>query len=182
MSPVSSKETLREFLDRKFLDWQRDERERKTLAEFAEWLGISPNTLNNWLRRDRLPKGANIELLASKLGPEIYDVLGLPRPDPNLKKVIQGWGALPAKERRALANRVGQYAGQRGDDELDEMGSSSSVVDRVLDDVLDKLIQKFGDQIDPQALEEFKLEVKQEREGRAQKKKSGDTGPLVAPG
>lgn len=194
MSPVNSKETLKEFLDRKFLDWQRDERERKTLAQFSEWLEVSPNTLNNWLRRDKLPKGANIELLASKLGPEIYDALGIPRPDPVLTGIIQNWYAIPARKRRELAEQVGQYVAKTapvasGAETQDEAGmgllpTATDLVEDVLEDFIAKLVTRFGDQIDPAELEKFKVDFEAERSRRREKKRkrgratSGGTGPL----
>lgn len=57
--------------------------ERKTVDEYAEYLGISKSLL------DKLQSGAREKIdddtahkLAARLGPEVYDVFGMPRPDP----------------------------------------------------------------------------------------------------
>lgn len=90
---------FKEFLERKFLDWQREQGERRTIAEFAAWIGVSRGTFNNWLYKSRLPEGESVELLASKLGPEIYDILGLQRPDPKLQEVIRNWSEAPETDK-----------------------------------------------------------------------------------
>lgn len=65
----------------KMLDWQREQGERKTVEEFADYLGVKRGTVNQWLNGARKPKGAYVRLIADKFGPEIYDLLGLARPD-----------------------------------------------------------------------------------------------------
>ncbi len=53
---------------------------RRTVTEFAEHLGVSRDTLNKWMNGTRTPTGKHVDMLVSKLGPEIYDVLDLRRP------------------------------------------------------------------------------------------------------
>lgn len=73
---------LSEWLNMRFLDWQRSEGKRKTIAEFASYLDVSQASLSDWLRGKYAPKGQNLAKIAEKLGYEIYDVLGIPRPLP----------------------------------------------------------------------------------------------------
>ncbi len=44
------------WIEDRFLDWQKD-KGRASLAKFADWLGISPNSLNNWISRKQTPTG-----------------------------------------------------------------------------------------------------------------------------
>ena len=84
---------FKQYLERSFLDWQYEQGERKTLSEFAAYLGISKGVLNNYFSGRRNPSEENIELLAKKLGDEVYDVLGIPRPDDRLTAIIKAWGS-----------------------------------------------------------------------------------------
>jgi transcriptional regulator with XRE-family HTH domain len=49
-------------------------------------------------------------------------------------------------------------------------------------DFFDWFIERFGEQIEPEALAEYKREVARFREHKRTEKKGGDTGPLVASG
>ncbi len=82
-----------EWLDNQYLKWQLANGGRRTLDDFAEFLGIGSRvTLSRWINGKSKPERESIEILASKLGPEIYDRLGMERPDPGLQLVIQAWG------------------------------------------------------------------------------------------
>ena len=69
------------FLELKFLEWQQREGGRKTVKEFAAYIGVSQSTISTWWNEDRKPEGENLRKLAEKLGIEVYDILGMPRPD-----------------------------------------------------------------------------------------------------
>lgn len=50
-------------------------------SDFARWIEFGPTSLSNWINGGNVPKSkATIEKLAAKLGPEVYDALGLIRP------------------------------------------------------------------------------------------------------
>lgn len=50
--------------------------------DFAKWLGVSGYNLSNWMTGARLPGAANVDTLADKLGPRVYDAMGLNRKMP----------------------------------------------------------------------------------------------------
>lgn len=72
--------TFRQFLEENFLQWQMTTGGRKTVYEFAEYIGVGQSTISTWWNETRIPQGDNIRKLAEKLGLEVYDVLGLSRP------------------------------------------------------------------------------------------------------
>lgn len=88
------KHAISQWLEREYLRWQLEEGRRGTIGDFAEWLGVSRNTYNNWATRGRPPSRKHVELLAEKLGEDIFDIVGLPRPDPRLHTIIDNWGKL----------------------------------------------------------------------------------------
>ena len=73
---------IAEWLNLKFLSWEQSEGRRKTLGQFAEYLGVSRISLSDWMNGKYAPKAQNIGKLAERLGLEIYDLVGIPRPLP----------------------------------------------------------------------------------------------------
>ncbi len=71
-----------EWLNAKFLEWERNEGKRKTMVQFAEYLGVAQPSLSDWVNGKYVPKGRNLSKIADKLGYEIYDIMGLRRPMP----------------------------------------------------------------------------------------------------
>jgi hypothetical protein len=90
------KTPVSEWLDKHFLKWQMDSGGSKTLVEFAAYLGVSRDSLNNWINRGSKPEPKSVDILASKLDdPTIYELMGLPSPDPRLLAIIGHWGEAP---------------------------------------------------------------------------------------
>ena len=71
--------TLKEYLDSEYWKWQAGDR-RKTLIQFAEYLGVEYGALTSWMSGTRKPRRENIVKMAQKLGPSVYDATGLARP------------------------------------------------------------------------------------------------------
>lgn len=88
-----------QFLEKKFLEWQSLVGERKTVREFASYIGVSQATISTWWNTERVPEGENVMKLATKLGVEVFDVLGLPRPDGDLLFIQTVWGELDENTR-----------------------------------------------------------------------------------
>ena len=86
------------WLESKYIEWLSDSGQRRTVSEFAEWLGISRSLLSRYLSGSRTPSRKNAEKIAARLGPEIYDLLGLQRPDPLLKRVQAHWNCLTKED------------------------------------------------------------------------------------
>jgi transcriptional regulator with XRE-family HTH domain len=100
---------FKQWLEMKYLNWQHDNGSRKTVLEFAEYLGSTQQTVSGWMNGTRKPQGENIELLAHKLGIEVYDVLGLPRPDRDLFYLQSIWDSLSTEERRRIREQAEKY-------------------------------------------------------------------------
>lgn len=98
------------FLEMKFIEWQQLEGGRKTVKEFAEWLGFKQSTVSTWWSDKYPPNEESANKLANRLGPEVYDVLGMERPDPLLTRIEQVWERLPLEARHALAEEAERYS------------------------------------------------------------------------
>lgn len=53
--------TLPEFLTQSFLIWQAEKGERKTLEDFADYLGVNRSLLSYWMNGKRVPSEENID-------------------------------------------------------------------------------------------------------------------------
>jgi transcriptional regulator with XRE-family HTH domain len=97
------------FFESSFLNWQSKFGKRKTLNEFAEHLDITPSLLSMWLSGDRKPGRDNIEKISELLGPEIYDAMDLPRPDPRLVYITRNWDKFSEEGRRKISDEATHY-------------------------------------------------------------------------
>jgi len=104
------KSELGQWLDHQFLQWQISQGGSKTIVEFAEHLGVSRDALYKWMNGKRAPDLEYVEKLADKLGPEIYDLIGLPRPNEQLQRIRHAWDDLSADEQAAFAAEIEQTA------------------------------------------------------------------------
>jgi len=97
----------KEWLEKKYREW-RDGRPRNSdsMERFAKHLGVSRNTLNNWMNRGQTPGRESAAPIAAALGPEIYDLLNLPRPDPLLDLIVRKWGTLSNAVQQEIAATV----------------------------------------------------------------------------
>jgi transcriptional regulator with XRE-family HTH domain len=71
---------FKDWLFQKFVEWQVVNKQRMTYGEFAEHLGVSRISLNDWIKGKYLPGSQNLSVIAEKLGNEIYSVLGIKIP------------------------------------------------------------------------------------------------------
>ena len=90
--------TVGRWLTDRFLEWQNAQGDIRTVAEFAEYLSdnskhvvITRPSISLWLNDKRKPTGVYAEVLAEKLGPRLYDLLGRARPDQKLAYISSVW-------------------------------------------------------------------------------------------
>jgi transcriptional regulator with XRE-family HTH domain len=101
--------SFRQFLELKFLQWQQESGGRKTVREFAKYIGVGQSSISMWWNGERLPEGENVQKLAQKLGLEVYDVLGLPRPDANLHYLQKHWDDFSPEVQRTLREQAEEF-------------------------------------------------------------------------
>jgi len=105
------------WIENKFLDWQKRQGGRRTAGQFAEWLGFENMTVNQWLNGKRRPSHGNAYILSLRLGLEVYDVLGFPRPDEGLYQVEAHWHKLKDEERAAIKKVIERAKRREGNGE-----------------------------------------------------------------
>jgi transcriptional regulator with XRE-family HTH domain len=98
-----------EWLEKYFVNWVAKQGKRTSLNEFAAYLGYSRPTITAWMNGSRTPSLEAVEKLASKVGPEVFDVMELPRHDPDLQTLIYLWPNLSEEARHTLREQGEKY-------------------------------------------------------------------------
>lgn len=101
-----------EFIEKKYLEWQNREGKRKSVEEFAMYIGVSQPAISHWMSGKRTPSAQTAHLLAEIFGDEVYDVLGLQRPNPYLQLVNRRWEFLDEATQKRIAEEVAGYETQ----------------------------------------------------------------------
>lgn len=87
-----------------------------SLNSFAGFMEFSPTIISLWLKGKKVPSDANMERIIPKLvelvGSDVYDVLNLPKPDLDLKRLTDVWERIPETSRRILADLAEKYAAE----------------------------------------------------------------------
>lgn len=101
-----------DWITRKFVEWQALQGKRKTIEDFAAYLGTSRPLVNMWMNGNKKPGKENINILAELFGNEIYDVLELPRPNPYLQKLNRVWEFIPENIQKKISEEAEKYETQ----------------------------------------------------------------------
>ncbi len=107
--------TFAEYIESKYLEWQRTQGKRKTLEQFAAYIGVSRPLLNMWMNGHRTPGLENVHLLAEIFGNEVYDITGYEQPNPYLQKINRLFEKLTPEHQRQLAEQAEHYQTQNHD-------------------------------------------------------------------
>lgn len=94
---------LSKFLNKKLLEWQAREGERKTLDQFAELLGVKRSILSMWLNGTRNPGLENKKRLIELYGDEAAEALG---EDPRLFFINSHWDDASDTLQRAVFEQL----------------------------------------------------------------------------
>lgn len=117
MNQNDQKKQMAKFLQEGHMHYINDVLHRPaSQAEYSSWLGISPNTLTRLINGLSLPSLDNLVQIANRLGPEAYDICGIPRlapSDPKFQIFLEKWNGLTAKEQHRLIDNLNQIIEER---------------------------------------------------------------------
>lgn len=112
--------TFPEFLEKQFLSWQKDLGKRQNIEDFAAYLGVSRPLLTMWMNGSRRPGKENLKLLSAIFGMQVFDLVGLPRPNPLHLYTSRNWENVPEKVQLRIAQTVAKYSTEPIPDESTE--------------------------------------------------------------
>jgi len=106
------------YLNRAFLAWQASTGFSQSQRDFADYLGLGNATVGKLMRGEvGVPETATLDKIAAKLGGDIYDVVGVERPDKVRQFVLDNWGKLDVDtvaEINRIVERALSRAGKAG--------------------------------------------------------------------
>ena len=91
------------WFNRAYKRWSRSQAGEEDFIAFCDLLGYPPSKVLGWLHGEFLPEGSEILSIAGTLGTEVYQVLDLPKPDPELIKFFESFAHLTGQDRSNLA-------------------------------------------------------------------------------
>lgn len=113
---------LGDFLEKEFLKFEIRKGRRCSQQEFANWLEVRQPTLSTWMRGLYEPSPDSIRTLADKIGPQIYEALGMQIPDcveintPLMRRLWMAWYKLSDDDQKRILEDVEEAAyGNRGE-------------------------------------------------------------------
>jgi transcriptional regulator with XRE-family HTH domain len=91
--------TFKDFIEKKYVQWQNEQGKRKTIADFAAFLGISQPLLSMWMSGSKKPGKENAKILFEIYGDEVSKALGQ---DTDLFFITANWDNFDDDARREL--------------------------------------------------------------------------------
>jgi len=100
--------TLKDWLNQKFVEWEKNQGHKQSYYAFARYLEVSQSALSQWMMGSSQPDGEDLPVIAKKLGPEIYEIMGLSRPGAEKQQQMVSAVHLPPDIRQHLANAINE--------------------------------------------------------------------------
>ena len=104
---MDTRETmLAKYLNDKYEEARRHEYEtshvRMSQNDFARKVGLSPQSLSQYMNAERLPEGRNKDLLIIAFGMEFLQIVGFDPSRAELEELIALYGSMDEQQRAAL--------------------------------------------------------------------------------
>jgi transcriptional regulator with XRE-family HTH domain len=100
--------SAKDWLNQKFLEWEKAQGRKQSYYAFARYLEVSQSGLGQWMAGSGTPSGEDLLNIANKLGPEIYDTIGMPRPNAEVQRLTVSFASLPPEIRQRLTNAIAE--------------------------------------------------------------------------
>lgn len=94
------------WFNKAYKRWSRSQPGEEDFLAFCDLLGYSPSKVLEWLRGESVPVGLEVLSIAGILGLNVYEVLDLQKPDPELIKIFKSFPHLTGEYRSKLAHAL----------------------------------------------------------------------------
>ena len=91
------------WFNRAYKRWSRSQAGEEDFIAFCDLLGYPTSKVLGWLHGEFIPEGPEVLSIAGILGIKVYQVLDLPKPDPELIKIFESFAHLTGQDRSNLA-------------------------------------------------------------------------------
>jgi hypothetical protein len=90
------------WLLEKFIEFQRKMNYPVSIADFARDVGVMPSIMRQYLRGVRVPSENSALILSTKLGPDIFNVLHMTVPEPEIQLIYMKWPSLSNENKHKI--------------------------------------------------------------------------------
>ena len=125
------------WFNRAYKRWSRSQAGEEDFIAFCDLLDYPPSKVLGWLHGEFLPEGPEILSIAGTLGIDVYKVLDLPKPEPELLKLYYRFSHLRGQDRSKLVLAIFEVERLLKEDNI----SSSSLE---ATEIIKNVFEKFG--------------------------------------
>jgi hypothetical protein len=101
---------IKDWLNQKFRAWEQSQGRAQSYFSFSRFLGVSQTGLAAWMAGTEAPDESELAILASKLGPEVYQAAGQRQSDAQIDRLADAFEVLPGGLRERLTAGVAAVA------------------------------------------------------------------------
>jgi len=94
------------WFNRAYKRWSRSQAGEEDFIAFCDLLGYPPSKVLGWLHGEFLPEEPEVLSIAGIFGTDIYEVLDLPKPEPQLLKIYKSFAHLTGENRGKIAHAL----------------------------------------------------------------------------
>ncbi len=94
------------WFNRAYKRWSRSQAGEEDFIVFCDLLGYPPSKVLGWLHGEFLPEEPEVLSIAGIFGTDIYEVLDLPKPEPQLLKIYKSFAHLTGENRGKIAHAL----------------------------------------------------------------------------
>ena len=125
------------WFNRAYKRWSRSQAGEEDFIAFCDQLSYPPSKVLGWLHGEFLPEGPEILSIAGTLGIDVYKVLDLPKPEPELLKLYYRFSHLRGQDRSKLVLAIFEVERLLKEDNI----SSSSLE---ATEIIKNVFEKYG--------------------------------------
>ena len=94
------------WFNRAYKRWSRSQAGEEDFIAFCDLLGYPPSKVLGWLHGEFLPEEPEVLNIAGIFGTDIYEVLDLPKPEPQLLEIYKSFAHLTGENRGKIAHAL----------------------------------------------------------------------------
>jgi hypothetical protein len=94
------------WFNKAYKRWSRSQPGEEDFLAFCDLLGYSADKVLEWFHGESVPEGPEVLSIAGILGINVYEVLDLQKPDPELIKIFHSFSHLTGDYRSNLAHAL----------------------------------------------------------------------------